>query len=161
MQLNKNYVSSLTAIFLCFILDRVSKVLVIDFFLQNNIENLYVSPYLNIILIWNKGIAFGLFESDSIFYHLISVIILMIIFSLIYLIYKSNSKSEVFSYSLVVGGALGNFFDRLYFQAVPDFLDIHFNQFHWFTFNIADICITIGIILLLMFDYFKFNISKK
>lgn len=161
MQLNKKFIISLITIFLCFFLDRVSKFLVIDFFLQNNLQSLYVNTYLNIVLIWNKGIAFGFLESGGSFYHLISIIIIIIILFIIYLIYKSNIKSEIFSYSLILGGAFGNLIDRLYYQAVPDFLDVHFNQFHWFTFNIADICITIGISLLIIFDFLVLNISKN
>jgi len=161
VRLNKKFIICLITIFLCFFLDRVSKFLVIDFFLQNNLQNLYVNTYLNIALIWNKGIAFGFLESSGGFYHLISIIITTIILFLIYLIYKSNIKSEIFSYSLILGGAFGNLIDRLYYQAVPDFLDVHFNQFHWFTFNIADICITIGIVLLIIFDFLVLSISKN
>jgi len=161
VRLNKKFITSLITIFLCFFLDRVSKFLVIDFFLQNNLQNLYVNTYLNIALIWNKGIAFGFLESSGGFYHLISIIIITFILFLIYSIYKSNIKSEIFSYSLILGGAFGNLIDRLYYQAVPDFLDVHFNQFHWFTFNIADICITIGIVLLIIFDFLVLNISKN
>ena len=155
MQLNKKIFISTFIIILCFAIDRLSKFYIIDFFIQNDFRDQYINPYLNFIIIWNKGIAFGLLESGNFFYNMISIIIFLVIIVICYLIYKSNKKYEVICYSLVVSGALGNFMDRIYYKAVPDFIDLHYNDFHWFTFNVADIFITFGILLLLTFDMFK------
>ncbi len=158
MQLSKKISLSFIIIFICFILDRVSKVYIIDLFTQSNVSNdIYVNPYLNFILLWNKGIAFGLLQSEQYSYHLISSIILIVILFLFYLIFKTQKNWEMLYLSIIAGGALGNFTDRIYYMAVPDFVDLHYKDFHWFTFNIADICITFGIILFLIFDMFKFK----
>ena len=107
---------------------------------------------MNIDLVWNTGIGFGLLSLEAtIFYHAISLLIFLVIVFLINLTIKANFLDKVL-YSLILGGALGNFYDRLSYFAVPDFIDIHINDFHWFTFNIADIFITIGIILLISKD---------
>ena len=106
------------------------------------------------MLIWNDGIAFGLLSSkENYLYNLISLIIIIIILILFYLIYKTK-KFKKFSYILVTGGALGNVFDRVFYKSVPDFIDVHFNGFHWFIFNIADIFITIGVICLIYDEIF-------
>ena len=112
---------------------------------------------MNFDLVWNTGIGFGLLSSNSnLVYNLITIIIGVIIIFLIYLIVKSNFLDKTL-FSLVMGGALGNFYDRLVYFAVPDFIDIHYQNFHWFTFNIADIFITIGIIMLISKDLFLKN----
>tara|TARA_B100000575_G_C23081670_1_gene623227 strand:- start:340 stop:831 length:492 start_codon:yes stop_codon:yes gene_type:complete len=158
MQINKKISFSLTIIIICLIIDRLSKIYIIDLFSQSNVnDNIYINPYLNFILLWNKGIAFGLLQSEQIFYHLISGIILTVILFLIFIIYRAQKKWEIIYFSIIVGGAIGNFIDRIYYMAVPDFIDFHYKEFHWFTFNVADICITIGIILYLIFDMFKFK----
>jgi len=154
---NKKFFISLLLILITFSLDRLSKVYLIQFFLDNKFNDYYVNTYLNFTLIWNKGIAFGLLESDTLLYHFISALIFLIIFFILYLIYKSENFSEMIFFSIIVGGATGNLFDRLFYNAVPDFIDIHYNNFHWFTFNVADIFITIAIFLLLIFDIFKLN----
>lgn len=146
---------------ICFITDRISKVFVINFLTNNNIDNFYYNPYLNIILTWNRGIAFGLFDSKDHIYHFTTLIIFIIIVFLIFLLVKSKFFFEKISYSLVIGGAVGNFFDRLYYSAVPDFIDLHINDFHWFTFNISDIWITIGIVSLIFFEIFNYKNIKN
>ena len=158
MEFNKKIFLSFIIVLVCFILDRASKIYIIDTFSQINVSNnIYVNPYLNFILLWNKGIAFGLLQSERMFYHIISVVILIIIFFVCFLIYQSKKKWEIIYFSLIVGGAIGNFTDRIYYMAVPDFIDLHYKDFHWFTFNVADICITFGIILYLIFDMFRFK----
>lgn len=133
-----------------FIADRTSKIYVINFFLENkNINEIYYNDFLNFILIWNKGIAFGLLGFENFWYYVISLIILSIIFFLFYQIFLSRSIFLTCVYSIIIGGALGNLFDRFYYGLVPDFIDIHYKNFHWFTFNVADISITLGIFLLL------------
>lgn len=156
---NKKIFISLSVILVCFLLDRLSKIYIIEYFMTNDVDNLYINNILNLSLIWNKGIAFGFFQSENFLYEFISLLIFLIILVIIYLIWKSQLILEVFFYSIVVGGAAGNFFDRIYYKAVPDFIDFHYGNFHWFTFNISDICISIGVVFLLIFDIFKINKS--
>ncbi len=155
MLLNKKILFSGIIIFIVFLLDRISKILILNFFSKNQLDDYYVNYFLNLILVWNQGIAFGLFQSESLIYHLLSIVIAIVIAFVIYLIYISKKKYEIFFYALITGGAIGNLFDRLYFGAVPDFIDLHYKNFHWFTFNVSDIWITIGIIGILIFDLFK------
>ena len=137
-----------------FVIDRVTKIKVLNSYSENLI---YLNDFLNIDLIWNTGIGFGLLGTvSSIFYNLITIIIGVVISILIYIVAISQ-KIDQFIYSLIVGGALGNFYDRLIFKAVPDFIDIHFNNFHWFTFNVADIFISLGIIIYMCKSFFINN----
>ena len=141
---------SLVVIIFAFTTDRVSKLIIIKQQISN--ESLFINNYLNLDLVWNTGIGFGLFSQNAnIYYHAISFLIFLVIIFLSYLISKSNSIDKVF-FSLILGGAIGNFYDRLFYFAVPDFIDIHVNNYHWFTFNIADIFITIGVIFLISKD---------
>ena len=142
---------------LMFSLDRISKIYVINFFLDQNIQSYYFNDFLNFVLIWNTGIAFGIFESENILYHSISILIFIVICILIIWLFKSAQKFEKVSISIIIGGAFGNLFDRIVYNAVPDFIDIHYHDFHWFVFNVSDIVITFGVILLLLKDLF----SKK
>ncbi len=133
-----------------FFLDRYTKSLI----LKNLSENTYYfNNYINLDLVWNTGIGFGLFRSNSeIIYNLISLLIASVIIFLIYFLIASD-KFEKVIYSIIVGGALGNFYDRMLFKAVPDFIDLHYLNFHWFTFNIADIFITLGILGFIMKEF--------
>ena len=143
----------LAIILIIFTLDRYSKIEVI----QNlNDKTFYVNDFLNLDLTWNTGVGFGLLSSSSeIYYNVVSIIIaIVIIFIIIYIINSKRFDKIVFS--IVLGGALGNFYDRLLFKAVPDFIDFHYNNFHWFTFNFADIFITLGVMLYL-FKNILFN----
>ena len=148
---NKNIlVPFFLSIFIFVILDRITKIKIIEHQTHNN--KIFVNDYLNLELVWNTGIAFGLLSIDAnIFYHLISLLIFFISLVIIYMIIKSNFLDKIF-FSLILGGAVGNFYDRIIYFAVPDFIDFHLNQYHWFTFNIADIFISIGIILLIIKD---------
>ena len=136
-------------IFLIFALDRISKILVLSLSEKYSEIELYQSSFINIFLIWNKGIAFGLlsFEKNDL-YNLITVLIFVIILILFFLVFKSERFKKI-SYIFITGGALGNLFDRIVYNSVPDFIDIHYKEFHWFIFNIADIFITIGVICLI------------
>ena len=138
-------------IILVFFLDRYSK----TFMLSNLNENLiYINDFINFDLIWNTGIGFGfLSSSSSLIYNTISLIVGIIVIALIYISLKSD-KFDKTVFSLIIGGALGNFYDRIFFNAVPDFIDIHYGNFHWFTFNIADIFITIGVICFITKGFF-------
>ena len=134
-------------ILLIFFLDRYSKSQILTNFDE---KSFYINDFLNINLLWNTGVGFGLFSTNSnTFYNFISLLIFSIIVILIYMVLTSDKKDKII-FSIIIGGALGNFYDRIYYKAVPDFIDLHYNNFHWFTFNVADIFITIGIIFFLM-----------
>ena len=152
-KLKKNWLFFIIFI-IVFVLDRVSKIYVIDFFLDKKIDTFYINSYLNFVLIWNTGMAFGILQSDSIFYHFLSILIFSIIIFLFIWLLISNCKYEKFSISLIIGGAIGNLYDRVIFNAVPDFIDLHYLDYHWFVFNVSDIIITIGVIVLLLKDMF-------
>jgi len=148
--INRSNIISILLIGSIFLIDRFSKIKIINYILSNN-NSIYVNNYLNLDLVWNTGIGFGFLALDGgTLYHLISLIIFIVILGLIFFIIKSSLESEKFLYSMILGGALGNFYDRALYFAVPDFIDIHFNDYHWFTFNIADIFISLGIILFIL-----------
>ena len=131
-------------------LDRITKNRIITHQQSNN--GTYINDFINLELTWNTGIGFGLLSTNSnFFYNLITSIIGIVIIVLMYLILKAKFWDKII-FSLVVGGAFGNFYDRFVYRAVPDFIDIHYQNFHWFTFNIADIFISIGIIMLIGID---------
>jgi signal peptidase II len=135
-----------------FIFDRLSKIWIINHQEQNSA--IFINKFLNFELVWNTGIGFGLFSTDpNLFYNLISLFIFLVVLFLCYLIFRSNFFDKI-CFSIVLGGAIGNLYDRLVYFAVPDFIDFHVGDFHWFTFNIADIFITVGIILLIIKDLF-------
>jgi len=141
----------LIIILIIFSIDRYSKIKIINNFGDTSF---YINDFLNFDLLWNIGIGFGLLSSNSsIFYNLISTIIAFVIIFLIIIGIKSD-KFDKIAFSVIIGGALGNFYDRIYFKAVPDFIDLHYKDFHWFTFNIADIFITIGVLCLITKGFF-------
>ena len=138
-----------------FFLDRYSKNLILN--LLENEKYLFINNYLNFNLVFNTGIGFGLFSLNAgIYYNILSILILLIILVLIYLMLRSKTSEKMF-FSLIIGGALGNFYDRVIFKAVPDFIDFHIGEFHWFSFNIADIFISIGIIFMLLNEFMFTN----
>jgi signal peptidase II len=157
----KNFYIYLFFVFLIFIFDRLSKIYVINESLKNLDNLIFKSTYLNIRLIWNEGIAFGLLSFDNkVLYHSISLLILFIILVIIYMIIKSDGFKK-FSLMLILGGALGNFYDRIVYGAVPDYIDFHVNGFHWFIFNIADIFISIGVFALIILEIFDNKNNEK
>ena len=155
IKIQKIDIYSFALISVIFALDRFSKIYVIEL-IQSEGE-IFLYDFLNLTLNWNTGIAFGLLSSNAnLLYHLVSALILLIIVYLIYLMVTSDKSGKIII-SLIIGGALGNFYDRTNYFAVPDFIDFHIENFHWFTFNVADIFISIGIIMML----FKEIIFKK
>jgi|TARA_B110000238_G_C16106655_1_gene430741 signal peptidase II len=143
-----------------FLVDRISKIYVLEIAEQGNVLDIYVTPYLNLYLIWNKGIAFGLFSFNTNYiYNLITLVIFVVIIIILVMIIKANGLKKYLLLG-ILGGSLGNIFDRIYYSAVPDFIDLHINGFHWFIFNIADIFITLGIIGLI-FDEIIYNIKNN
>jgi len=146
----KNNLYCLIVILIIFFLDRYTKLLILDNFSENTY---YLNDYINLDLIWNIGIGFGFFSTtSSIIYNLITVLILSIIVFLFISMIKAEYLDKII-YSTIIGGALGNFYDRVIFMAVPDFIDLHYNNFHWFVFNVADIFISLGIIVFIIRSY--------
>ena len=144
---------SLGLILIIFSLDRLSKLYVINLIKDRDSE-IFLYDFLNITLNWNTGIAFGLLSSNTnFFYHFVSAIILLIIIYLIYLMVKEDNYGKII-FALIIGGAVGNLYDRLTYFDFPDFIDFHIKNFHWFTFNIADVFITFGIFFMLIKEFF-------
>ena len=145
--LKKEIIFNFILIISIFLLDRFSKSSIINNF---NESTYYVNDFINFDLIWNTGIGFGLLSNNSILiYHLITALIGIVILFLVYIVIISQNAEKII-YSLVIGGAIGNFYDRVFFNAVPDFIDLHYNNFHWFTFNLADIFISVGVLILIL-----------
>ena len=137
-----------------FFSDRIMKLKVINEFSDNTY---FINNYINLDLIWNIGIGFGFLSTNSSFlYDIITLIIGIILGFLIYIFVLANTVDKII-YSIIIGGGLGNFFDRLIYKAVPDFLDVHYENFHWFTFNVADIFITLGIMIFVIRSFFVKN----
>ena len=140
-----------------FLADRISKFFIVNLAKPLNELNIPITSFLNINFIWNEGIAFGLFSFDQkIYYNLLTLIICLITLVLIWFMLRSKGFEKL-GFSMIIGGSSGNIFDRLYYSSVPDFIDFHINNFHWFIFNVADIFICLGVILLIILEIF----SKK
>ncbi|MDB3919751.1 signal peptidase II [Candidatus Pelagibacter sp.] len=150
--LSKNFYISFLIVFFIYFLDRLSKIYVIELDKNNLRSDIFNSAYLDIVLIWNKGIAFGLFSfNESHLYNILSLIIAIIIIVLVIMSLK-NKGFKRYSLLMIVGGALGNLHDRIFFNAVPDFIDFHIGNFHWFIFNVSDIFITLGVISMIIVE---------
>ena len=159
--LEKKLLFNLFFVLLIFLLDRFSKIYVIYLNSKLAQDEIYNSKFLNISLIWNEGIAFGLlsFEKQN-FYNFITLIIILIIFIIIYMIIK-NTGFKRYSLVMILGGAFGNVYDRIVYKAVPDFIDFHVGNFHWFIFNVADIFITLGVIFMIILEIIDNNTKVK
>jgi signal peptidase II len=147
---SKKTISIILVVFFIFILDRVTKIFIVNHLL--NSQSIFVNNYLNLDLVWNTGVGFGLFSQNAnMYYHLTSILIFSIIVFLFYLISKAVFVEKIL-FSVILGGAISNLYDRIIYFAVPDFIDLHVKDLHWFTFNIADIFITLGITLIIIRD---------
>jgi len=150
----KKHLVDFSIIVFIFSIDRISKLLIIGSPETYEQYGASITSFLNFNLIWNEGIAFGLFSFDEkLYYNFLTILICLITVVIIWLMFRS-SGFEKLGYIMIIGGSLGNIFDRIFYSAVPDFIDIHINNFHWFIFNVADIFITIGIIFLISFETF-------
>ena len=150
--LNKNFLINLILVLSIFLFDRFSKLYVIYLDKKFFGSEIFYSKFLNIVLVWNEGVAFGLFSfNTNLFYNILSIIIFVIILIIFFMIIKSNGFKK-YSLLMILGGALGNFYDRIFYNAVPDFIDFHIGNFHWFIFNVADIFITLGVIFMIILE---------
>ena len=157
----KNFFINFILVLTIFGLDRITKNFVISQSKINLSNDLFLSNYLNISLMWNEGIAFGLFAFDeSFFYNFITILIIIVIIIVFFMILK-NEGYKKYSLILILGGALGNLYDRILFSAVPDFIDFHIGDFHWFVFNVADIFISIGVIIMILSEFMVTKTSNE
>jgi len=155
--LKKKYLYYFILFLFIFLLDRVSKLYILRMAESFGTVDIQVNSFFNLILVWNTGIGFGLFSFDqAVFYNSISILILLVNLIIIYMILKIENYTKYF-YILILGGSVGNFFDRIYYSAVPDFIDLNYNGYHWFIFNVADIFITIGIFCLIITEFLGYK----
>ena len=153
----KKFFLSFVIIIIIFSFDRISKLYILNLAETKNYVDIYFNSFLNFHLIWNTGIGFGLLPSETKFYYnLITILIILINIIILVMVVKSNDY-KIFFLLMILGGSFGNLFDRLYYSAVPDFIDFHYGNFHWFVFNVADIFITIGIICLIIVEFILNN----
>ncbi len=151
----KKHLLDFSVITIIFLIDRMTKLLIIDSLGTYEQNGISITSFLNFNLIWNEGIAFGLFSFDEkLYYNLLTIFICLITVIIIWLMFKSE-RFEKLSYIMIIGGSLGNIFDRVFYSAVPDFIDIHVNNFHWFIFNVADIFISLGIFSLITIEILR------
>ena len=158
--LKKTFLINFLLVSLIFLFDRFSKIYVI--YLDQKLfgVEIFSSNFLNFRLIWNRGIAFGLFSFDQVvLYNILTILILIIILVIIFMVIKSEGLKK-YSLLMILGGALGNFFDRVIYRSVPDFIDFHVGQFHWFIFNVADIFITVGVFFMILLEFTNINKVK-
>jgi len=162
--LRKVSIVDIFIILIIFFLDRISKILVISYSKKNLSADLFSSKFLNISLIWNEGIAFGLFSfEESSLYDFLTIFIFIVIIVIFFMILKNNGMKK-FSLLMILGGAIGNVYDRIFFKAVPDFIDFHIGNFHWFIFNVSDIFISLGVLFLIyleLIDNQKGEVNEK
>ena len=152
---------SFLIILISFGIDRISKSYIINLQEAGNTVDFYILPFLNFYLVWNTGIGFGLVSLEAnLYYHILTTLIIIVNIVLIYLLLKAKDTS-FYLISLTIGGSLGNLFDRLYYYAVPDFIDFHIGSYHWFIFNVADIFITVGITGLIIVEFLKKEKTSK
>lgn len=157
----KNHLFELIVLSFIFFLDRFSKIYIIHLDKISENSEIYISKFLNIHLIWNEGIAFGLFSFQKInLYNFLTFIIIIVIFIIVFMTFKSKGFKK-YSFLMILGGALGNVIDRMIYKAVPDFIDFHIGEFHWFIFNIADVFISLGIIFMIFLELIDNNDTNK
>ncbi len=154
--IKKNFLNFFFILFI-FTLDRASKIGMIYHSEVNGYSNFFITNFLSFNLIWNDGIAFGLLSlSQKLYYNSLTGIICFVTLIILWMIFKTKQRERL-AFMMIFGGSLGNIFDRLYYSSVPDFIDIHYGDFHWFIFNVADIFITLGVILLIYLEIFSKN----
>ncbi len=157
----KKIIINIIILLIIFLLDRISKFYILNIAEAKGVVDIYINSFLQLILIWNTGIGFGLLSSEqSYIYNIITILIILINIVIIYLIFNSKKNISYF-YTLILGGSLGNLFDRLYYSAVPDFIDLNYKGYHWFIFNLADIFITLGIICLIFAELLNYKKTNE
>ena len=131
-------------------LDQYSKVAVFDWLNLRGAQEVALLPWLNFVRVWNYGVSFGLFQSPEAGKWLFSMIALGMSVGLLVWWLRTEDTASRFALAMIIGGAAGNVLDRLQYGAVADFIDIHWQGWHWPAFNIADSAIVLGVGLLLI-----------
>ena len=152
---------SLTIISVIFSFDRISKLYILNLAEGEKYIDIYFNSFLNFNLIWNTGVGFGLFSSETNFYYNLITLLIVLINIIILIMAIKSQDYKLFFFLMILGGSFSNLFDRIYYQAVPDFIDMHYSDFHWFVFNVADIFITIGIVCLIIVEFILNNEKHK
>jgi signal peptidase II len=138
---------------LALLADQVIKSLLLyefDFIVMRQGEAVEVTPFFNLVMVWNRGISYGLFQADSLLLtRLLTLFQLSAVALLTWWLFRADRKPLGIGLGLVIGGALGNVIDRIRFSAVADFFHFHIGELGFYVFNIADAAITMGVILLL------------
>ena len=161
IQKYKKFFFGFILILLIFLIDRISKIYIVNLTKENFNINIYSSEFLNLTLIWNEGIAFGLFsQGNEFFYNILTALIVIISIGVLFFSVKYKGLKRC-ALLFIFGGSLGNLYDRISYSAVPDFIDFHINEFHWFVFNVADIFISIGVIIMIMTEFFVKNKNQN
>ena len=151
---SKKIILYFVTVFFIFLVDRISKLYILSILENFGNVNININSYINLVLVWNSGIAFGLFSfNEQFYYNIITLLIVIITLVILFFAIKSAGVEKI-GFSMIFGGSLGNIFDRLYYSAVVDFIDFHINNIHWFIFNIADIFISLGVIILITAEFF-------
>jgi signal peptidase II len=160
-KLNKSLLNNISLTFLIFLLDRISKIYIINLDKKLSGSEIFSSKFINITLIWNEGIAFGLLSFDqNNLYNLLTLLIIIVIFIIGWMTVKSHGLKK-YSLIMILGGAIGNLYDRIFFKAVPDFIDFHIGNFHWFIFNFADVFITLGVFFMILLEIIDNSRNKS
>ena len=142
--------TALTLAALIFVLDQASKLYVLYILELEFSGPLTINPYIDLILVWNRGISYGLFQQHADWgrYGLVLLSVGATIGLTIWL-FRTPVKTIMFGTSLLIGGALGNALDRILYGAVVDFVLLHWQEWQWYVFNVADAAIVAGVLLLL------------
>jgi len=148
----KKFFFSFIIVLIIFAFDRFSKIYILNLAEGEKYINIYINSFLNFHLIWNTGVGFGLFSSETNFYYNLITLLIVLINIIILIIIIKSQDYKLFFFLMILGGSFSNLFDRIYYQAVPDFIDMHYGDFHWFVFNVADIFITLGILCLIIVE---------
>ncbi|WP_053332787.1 signal peptidase II [Candidatus Jidaibacter acanthamoebae] len=149
--LNGKLIKLLLIVIIAIALDQITKHLVLNFFIHHNgTHAIEVGLFLNIVLVWNHGISFGMFNDLEQSQIILILVSLTIIAGLIIWFIRSDDNKLLFPIALIIGGALGNIIDRITYGAVVDFIDFYFKQYHYPAFNLADSFIVIGVLILMV-----------
>tara|TARA_B100001057_G_scaffold325083_1_gene325298 strand:- start:4328 stop:4774 length:447 start_codon:yes stop_codon:yes gene_type:complete len=132
--------------------DLITKFIIKNNFLLN--ESIKINQFLDLIYVQNYGVSFGLF-SGLVSYWILVIVGLLVTVLIYYMMIRSKKRLERLAYFIIIIGALSNILDRIINSYVVDFISLHYNNFYWPTFNLADIYITIGIIMLITSFFIK------
>ena len=158
----KRFFSLICIYLLLIILDQSTKIYVARVMLNNRFENIEIFSFLNITFVRNTGISFGLFSNGGLLNRYFFTIFALIVgLTLLIIAFLNDDKIARFSLLFISAGAIGNAIDRIYFGGVIDFIDFFLYNFHWPAFNLADIFITFGVILLLFENLFGKKNAKN